>query len=528
MDFQKYQASTCVLQELGFALEYGRMGIPESFFKEKEPLLRKAFAEMQKLEAGAIANPDENRRVGHYWLRAPQLAPDEAIRGQIDSALFRIIAFAKKIHKDGKFKNYLLIGIGGSALGPEFAAQALDMGEKNALSPFFLDNTDPDGIDIILKNLDLRKTLVIVVSKSGSTPETRNGMMETQAAFREEKIDFARNAVAITQEGSQLDQLAIRQGWLERFPMWDYVGGRTSITSAVGLLPMALQGIEIDEFIKGAASMDASTRRENFRDNPSALMALSWLHATGGVGAKAMVVLPYKDRLALFSKYLQQLVMESLGKAFDLDGKRVHQGLAVYGNKGSTDQHAYVQQLRDGINNFFVTFIEVQKEREGKFFEVENDITSADYLQGFCLGTAVALEEGFRQSMTIIIAKLSPFSVGMLVALFERAVGLYASLINVNAYHQPGVEAGKKAAAGILALKSSVVELLKKSPQPMGIEEIALKLEAQNKADVIYRILERVCMNDGYGIKKSTEAKNPFNSKYHYEAPSSAPHPGRA
>src|ERR1043165_2536194 len=105
--------------------------------------------------------------------------------------------------------------------------------------------------------------------------------------------------------------------------------------------------------------------------NPAALMALMWHWATGGKGAKDMVVLPYKDRLLLFSRYLQQLVMESLGKEHDLDGNTVNQGIAVYGNKGSTDQHAYVQQLRDGVNNFFATFIQVGKARAGEIFEVE-------------------------------------------------------------------------------------------------------------------------------------------------------------
>src|ERR1043165_4360902 len=105
-----------------------------------------------------------------------------------------------------------------------------------------------------------------------------------------------------------------------------------------------------------------------------------------------MVVLPYKDRLELFSKYLQQLIMESLGKEKDLDGKVVHQGIAVFGNKGSTDQHSYIQQLRDGINNFFATFIEVQQEtRRNSVFHVEPGVTSADYLSGFLLGTRTAL-----------------------------------------------------------------------------------------------------------------------------------------
>ncbi len=146
--------------------------------------------------------------------------------------------------------------------------------------------------------------------------------------------------------------------------MWDWVGGRTSQTSAVGLLPAALQGLDIDGLLAGAREMDVATRSRELAKNPAALLALAWHHAGSGKGAKDMVVLPYKDRLELFSRYLQQLVMESLGKEKDLDG-RVQQGLAVYGNKGSTDQHAYVQQLRDGVANHFVLFIEVLKDRAG-------------------------------------------------------------------------------------------------------------------------------------------------------------------
>jgi len=170
-----------------------------------------------------------------------------------------------------------------------------------------------------------------------------------------------------------------------------------------------------------------------------------------------MVILPYNDRLDLMSKYLQQLVMESIGKAHDLDGKLVNQGIAVYGNKGSTDQHAYVQQLRDGLPNFFATFIEVRRSRKtvSIFVDGEGSIT-ADYLQGFLRGTRSALSGNGRQSITISLDELTPFSLGLLIGLYERAVSFYASLINVNAYHQPGVEAGKKAAGAFLDILTKV------------------------------------------------------------------------
>ena len=257
---------------------------------------------------------------------------------------------------------------------------------------------------------------------------------------------------------SKLDQQAQKEGWLKRFDMFDWVGGRTSITSAVGLLPGALIGCDIRDFLSGASQMDAATRMADLRRNPAALMAASWHVAGGGRGQRDMVVLPYRDRLEVFSRYLQQLVMESLGKRLDRNGDVVHQGIAVYGNKGSTDQHAYVQQLRDGVDNFFATFIEV--------LEDVSDIPTiggecpGDFLDGFLQGTRSAITEGGRQSMTISMRRFDARRLGALIALFERAVGLYGELVNINAYHQPGVEAGKKAAAAILDLQGRVEAIL--------------------------------------------------------------------
>ena len=173
-----------------------------------------------------------------------------------------------------------------------------------------------------------------------------------------------------------------------------------------------------------------------------------------------MVILPYKDNLNLLSKYLQQLVMESLGKEFDRDGNQVHQGITVYGNKGSTDQHAYVQQLRDGINNFFVTFIEVRKSRSKDSIEVDPGFNTGDYLGGFLRGTRSALADAGRKSMTISIPVVDAFYLGSLISLFERSVSYYAALININAYNQPGVEAGKKAATQFLEILSKAEKFL--------------------------------------------------------------------
>jgi len=224
---------------------------------------------------------------------------------------------------------------------------------------------------------------------------------------------------------------------------------------------------------------------------------LMWLHETGGKGEKDMVVLPYKDRLSLFSKYLQQLVMESLGKEKDLEGNVVHQGIAVYGNKGSTDQHAYVQQLRDGVPNFFAVFIQVLRARStGQSIEVDDQVTTGDFLHGFYLGTREALSENGRASISMSILEVNPVAVGMLIALFERAVGFYASLVGINAYHQPGVEAGKKAAASVLDLQRKVTQRLFDQPGTWkSVADLADELGLAGQEEWIFKILEQLSVN---------------------------------
>ena len=516
----------CVhLNDIAFALDISRMDFPDAFFKDTAEAMENAYKAMEELESGAIANPDENRMVGHYWLRNSSLAPSDEIRQDIDNTLEQIIQFARLVHngeiagESGSFQNLLIIGIGGSALGPQFVSQALGHPRNNKLAVSFFDNTDPDGIDIVLSRLEgqLGRTLVVVISKSGGTAETRNGMLETKAAYQDAGLSFARHAVAITGVDSKLDRLAAEQGWLERFPMWDWVGGRTSELGPVGLLPALLQGIDIKGLLAGAAAMDAHTRHRDTMQNPAALLALMWYYATDGRGTKDMVVLPYKDRLQLFSRYLQQLVMESLGKELDLSGAVVNQGIAVYGNKGSTDQHAYVQQLREGVPNFFVTFIEVLKHREGPSIEVESDTTSGDFLQGFLLGTRSALYEKGRQSITITIDAVTPFTIGMLIALYERAVGFYAALVGINAYHQPGVEAGKKAAASFIDLNRKILALLKDIPgQSRTAEAIAEELDLPEEKEIIFKLLQHLAANPDKGIRK-IEADDFFDSGYLFE-----------
>ena len=493
----RYLQNLCGVPSLDLSVDISRMHFEDGFIESMEPSMQLAYQAMDELEQGAIANPDEKRMVGHYWLRAAKLAPTPEIQAAITSSIQAIHSFAS--HSVSKFKHLLSIGIGGSALGPMFVADALGNPATDRMQVHFIDNTDPDGIARMLTLLEgkLDETLVTVTSKSGGTPDTRNGMIVVAAAYKKAGLDFAKHAVAITMVGSQLDKQAETEGWLARFDMFDWVGGRVSETSAVGLLPAALQGLDIDALLAGAAACDEVTRQRVTRANPSALLALMWFKATNGRGEKDMVVLPYKDRLLLFSRYLQQLVMESLGKRLDLDGRRVDQGISVYGNKGSTDQHAFVQQLRDGVNNFFVTFVRVLEDG-GEPVEVEPGVRAGDYLHGFLLGTREALSGNERQSITITIRKVDARAIGVLIALFERAVGFYASLVRINAYNQPGVEAGKKAATAVLTLQNQALGAL--SGEPKTAEAIAQAMGAPDSTEAVYLILEHLAANGRVGL----------------------------
>jgi len=517
--FQKYYTE---FPAVGLAVDLSRMNVSDEFVSGMESRVKKALADMTALEKGAIANPDENRMVGHYWLRNPALAPTLEIRREIEETIARITNFAAEVHagkirgKGGPFKKYLLIGIGGSALGPQFVAHALGDPRTDKLKPYFFDNTDPDGMDRVLATIggDLNQTLCIVISKSGGTKETRNGMLIAKAVYEQAGLDFGSHAVATTMAGSDLDKYANQNKWLARFPMWDWIGGRTSELSAVGLLPAALQGVKVTELLSGAYEMDTVTRNSNDKGNPALQLALAWFASGNGKGSNNMVILPYKDRLELFSKYLQQLVMESLGKELDLNQKVVNQGITVLGNKGSTDQHSYIQQLRDGLDDFFVTFIEVLNDGKNSDLMVEDKVTAGDFLHGFFLGTRQALAEKGRESLTITVNDVSARTVGGLIALFERAVGFYASLININAYHQPGVEAGKKAAGQVIEIQRKILTFLSSKPNKLfTLTEISQSINAEDYIETVSKVIQHLTANPSHHVTR-TSGQSWLDAKY--------------
>jgi glucose-6-phosphate isomerase len=523
--WDRYRKYICDAPEVGLSLDVSRVRFTEDYFNQMLPRLLSAFRSMQDLESGSIANQQEKRMVGHYWLRAPSLAPSPDLQAEIKGSLEAVRSFAYQLATgaiaggQGRFQHFLHVGIGGSSLGPQLISDALATGIQ-PLNVYFLDNCDPDGLDRVMCQLNgaLGRTLVSVVSKSGWTPNPMHVLRELETYYVKQGLDFSRHAVATTMAGSPLDKRAITERWLGRFPIWDWVGGRTSITSAVGLLPAAVQGVNIDEFLGGAAMMDKVTRQQNIQDNPAALLALMWYWLGNGRGDKDMVVLPYKDRLALFPRYVQQLVMESVGKELDRRGKVVHQGLTVYGHKGATDQHSYIQQLRDGTINFFVVFIRVYEDRKAQATNVEPSITLGDYLFSSLEATRNTIYEKGRDSITIALSTLSPYSMGALIALFERAVGLYAELVDINAYDQPGVD--KTIADEISQLQDAVITYLRGSRRPQSAEEIAGEIRHPEQVETIYKILEHLIHNGSCDIRRLA-GTNRFTDKFCVGVPNS-------
>ena len=498
-EWEKFSNYLWFNDELQIWLDISKVNFDLRDFQKLESKFKNVYSAIDELEKGAISNKDENRQVGHYWLRNASLSPTEKIKNIIETEILKINHFGNKIHngiitnKNGEqYTDVLWIGIGGSALGPLLVIESLQK-KHQGLNFSFIDNVDPFLISERLDELKerLSRTLFVVVSKSGGTPEPRIAMEIIRKNIEDKGLDWCANSIAITMKDSELYKKANKEKWLEIFNLPDWVGGRTSITSSVGLLAISLIKENIYHFLKGASIMDEITRSKDIYSNPAALLSASWFFSGEGIGKRDMVVLPYRDRLQPFSKYLQQLIMESLGKKHDRNGNVVHQGISVFGNKGSTDQHAYVQQLRDGIDNFFCLFIELLDAPENLNIFESDDPKS--YLSGFLQGTRTALTNQNRQSITITLSKFNLLNLGALIALFERAVSYYAELININAYDQPGVEAGKKAASDVILYQQKVKEIIEKGDR-LNFSEICDSLDDQNP-ETIFFILRQLCFN---------------------------------
>lgn len=531
MDSQwgRYRQYCFVAPELGFTLDTSRVQFDDSYLATMRPAISSAMDAMESLEAGSIANPDEGRMVGHYWLRQPGLAPSVEIADDIRSAVSAVSEFACDVRHgvvggaEGFFRHFVHVGIGGSALGPQFLLKS-QAGEDSRIVFHFLDNADPDSVHMLIRRLyaELGRTLVSAVSKSGWTPTPCRVMAELEHAYAARGLEFSRHAVATTMAETALDARAADEGWLARFPVWEWVGGRTSVTSAVGLLPAAVQGADIAEFLRGAAAMDRLTRSRDYRANPAAMLALMWYWLGNGRGDRRMVVLPYRDRLALLPRYLQQLVMESVGKRLGRHGDVVQQGFTVYGQKGVTDQHAYAQQLLEGTDDAFVTFIDVETDQCAPVADASGP-SLADHLFANLEGTRDALTSRGRDSIAISLRDTGPIALGALIACLERAVGLYAELIDVNAYHQPSVN--KESAAPVLALQEAAFSCLRRVGTPITALDLAAAIGQPGQAETVYKLLRRLAFSRTPEVTM-TAGEEPFGELFAWCQSESPPESG--
>lgn len=483
----------------GFSLDLAGMKISDAELDALAPLFARAAAGIADIEAGKIKNPDEKRKVTHFtdrieYTSSPLFAEVENFSAAVREG--RLLSGTGK-----KFTAVAVNGIGGSALGPQLMQFAIngpywnelsDERRCGALKIYFLDNTDSAGLADLWEVMDPETTLQLVISKSGSTRETKNNMIAMEDFYAARNLDFGANAVAVTMKDSQLYRHAQEKHFLKVFEMAESIGGRTSETSIVGHVPATLCGIDFERFLSGACAMDEWTRGVDPLQNPAMRLASCWYIAGNGKGDRNMVIVPYSDRLVLLSRYLQQLVMESLGKELDLDGNVVHQGLSVFGNKGGTDAHAFIQQLNDGRDDFFLTFIEVLE--DAKKIPVEK-VVIGDYLHCFLTGLNRALLAKGRRTILIQLPKLTEYELGQLIALYERAVAIYAEFIHINAFHQPGVQAYKLAATGVLELQSALRNFCAENPGFSGTAEaFAAQLPGGSPAE-ISGLLDRECVN---------------------------------
>ena len=421
-----------------------------------------------KLFAGDKVNTSEDRAVLHMALRG--VGGTKAVQKQVKDMRKLMAAFADKIRSDGKFKNIVHIGIGGSDLGPRLVADAFEAAAEQSLTLRFAENVDGASVNDAIKGLNPKETLAIVVSKSFGTQETKMNGESVRAWLAEslgKKAGDHMLAVTANREGAQefgvpADQI---------FDFWDWVGGRYSVWSAVGLSLQIAYGPDVfDEFLKGAKKMDEHFRDQPLDDNLPVMLAMTGIWNRHALGFTSQAVIPYARRLRKFSAFLQQLEMESNGKRVTRDGKET--GLTcpiIWGDEGTNGQHAFFQWLHQGTPGAPVDFVAVLKDHENRpehhrtllancFAQSEAlMLGKAEHVVRAEMGEnknidAIAPQKTFpgnRPSTTITLDELSPFALGHLIALYEHKVFVQGVIWNVNSFDQWGVQLGKVLATTI-------------------------------------------------------------------------------
>jgi glucose-6-phosphate isomerase len=431
-------------------------------------------SEIARLMDGEIVNATEQRAALHTALRAPYSARPAPVRDLIQAQLSKLLDFIDRVH-DGRWRGHsgrairdvVHIGIGGSHLGPELAVEALVANRTRALTFHFLANVDGHAISEVFTGLDPETTLFVIASKSFSTIETRVNATSARCWFLERtgRLDaIARHFVAISSNTVAAAAFGIPADNV--FAMWDWVGGRYSLWSAVGLpLALAIGRTEFEELLAGAHAMDMHARNTPFERNLPVLLALIGVWNFNILGAQSHAVLGYDRRLRLLPSYLQQLEMESNGKSTRIDGTTVDlQTMPVlWGGEETNGQHAFHQQLHQGNRAFSVDFIacdlSTHSFADHHRWLLANFLAQSEALlvgHKFETGADPVLaahrsSPGNRPSTTILLDALTPRNLGALLALYEHKVFCQGIIWQINPFDQWGVELGKALAESIHA-----------------------------------------------------------------------------
>lgn len=411
------------------------------------------FSSYKETIAKIIGDLNQRKDKPGQWLQWMNL-------GYNEETVWYVKEFASMI--EGRFENILVLGIGGSALGGIAVTEALLKPYWNMLTPeqrennpkiFFLDNIDPDQITGLLNFLDLKKTLVNIITKSGSTAETMSQYMIVKDIMQKELgDDYRKNIVATTDKKTGvLRQLADQEGY-KTFVVPDDVGGRFSVFSAVGLLPFALVGIDIDEIIHGVKDMDLALKNTDIYNNIAAQNALIHYIMDTKKGKNLSVMMPYSSRLKFVSDWYVQLWAESLGKEVNRNGEKVNAGPTPIKALGATDQHSQIQLYNEGPNDKVISFIRIEEFDNTLEIPKIFDYTGIGYLGGKTINdllnaeadsTRVALTDFQRPNVTITVPKVDAYYVGQLLYLLEVQTAIAGELYNIDTFNQPGVEQAK-------------------------------------------------------------------------------------
>lgn len=419
-------------------------------------------AELYSLEPkmkAAAANMTEKRKTGKMVWRELPYSQKEVVED--------ILTTSAAIKE--RFENFVLLGIGGSALGPIAVQRALNHlyynelpKEKRGGCPRFyvIDNADPEWMEALFDIIDVRHTLFNVVTKSGSTSETMAQFLIVKDMLKKAVGAKYHEHIIATTDGRKGSLLKIaRQEGFKTFYIPRGVGGRFSELSPVGLLPAAVCGIDIEELLAGGAYMDKICSTDDVLNNP-AYMAATLQYIATERGKNISVMMPYAESLRYIADWYAQLWAESLGKKIDINGNEIYAGQTPVKALGVTDQHSQIQLYTEGPFDKVVTFLRVGKYRsEVAIPNGYKDIPTVSFLEGHTMNqlmhaeqmaTEYALYKAKRMNRTIILPEINAFTLGQLIYFLEVETAFAGELLNINAFNQPGVEEGKNATYALM------------------------------------------------------------------------------